>query len=335
MLTDLRRYMAQRFPWKTGLLLALILWQAVPWHRHHDITPGIAAVFCALLALRIADDVNSIGQDRFCHPERLLVQGAISAQHMQRWVGILCLAALAMVLLWLALRLDVIDGERQLRWTWYHGLRFNQPDLRGDHLATLFGLPWWMDLLLLPGLLLWYAAYFRYKADLPLVLRPFVSNGLFLALPLIGCGQYLLMALKLGLFCWLAAAGHEFAHNVRAAEEREFPSATAPDYVDLLGPLGALALAALLYALALPCGLAYRALAVDSLPAIAEKMQLFRTSMLLCALMLLPLFLLTWVQPCRLHARRFYVPGFVFFLLPLLADLIGDWLHSSRLILSH
>lgn len=334
MLTDLQRYMAQRFPWKTGLMLAVILWQAVPWHRHYAISPGIGAVFCALLALRIADDLNSIAQDRLTNPERLLVRGAISVLHMRRWAAILALAALAMVLIWLALRLDVIDGERQLRWTWYLGVRFNQPDLRGSHLATLFGLPWWLDLLLLPGLILWYLGYFRYKADLPLVLRPFFSNWLFLVLPIIGCGQYLLMAIMLGLFCWLAAVGHEYAHNVRAIEERESVPAAAPDYVDSLGPLGTLALAALLYGLALASGLAYRALAVDSAPELAQRTQFFHGSMLLCGLMLVPLFWLAWVQPSRLHARRFYVPGFVFFLLPLLVDLVWDTLNSSLVVMT-
>ncbi|MEN9865645.1 MAG: UbiA family prenyltransferase [Pseudomonadota bacterium] len=302
MLRDLWRYIRERFALPASLPLSAILWLAAPWHRagaFSHIMAGCVGVFFALLALRIADDINSLEQDRLRKPERGLCSGAISAAHLRTWV--VCLLPCALVLQAFALWPDNAAPASGL-------LQHSAPNA-----------------LLITGTVLAYCAYFHYKKRLPLLLRPCCSNLLFLTLPLLGLSAtsdatHWPDALWLGLFCWCSAIGHEFAHNVRAANESEAPDGQplAPDYVDLLGSRGVFWLALGLYLLA-----SIAALALVSRHSLHP---VFGWSVALAVIGLAFLFARLWQQPGLARARALYVPGFLFFLLPLLLDLLAAYL---------
>src|SRR5262249_50083362 len=93
-----------------------------------------------------------------------------------------------------------------------------------------------------------YRAWLRWRAHVHPVARPFLSNLVFPLAVLHGAGPGAWRpALLLGLFAWLAAVAHEFAHNVRTPEE-EGP--LGPGYARALGARGTAVLGAALFATA-------------------------------------------------------------------------------------
>ena len=312
MLTDLWRFMRERFPPLLCLPLAALLWLAAPWHRHGGELPGTLAVFCALLALRMADDINSLAQDRRTKPQRSLCRGEIGVTHLRIWIGVLLLAAA-----WLLFNPPGIFPGGALRQRLADGftmLTLAPPNLyRPAESSPFWAQPEpWLLALGISG----YAAYFLCKKRLPVLLRPFVSNVAFMLLPLFAAGPFLTTGLLLGLFCWFGAVGHEFAHNVRTAQERV--AAVDADYVDLLGSRGVLLLAASLYLLALGCA--------GLLSWAGLSRGVFIWFVCTPALWLAVLFARLWQRPGLQRAASFYVAGFVFFLLPLLIDTGFDYL---------
>ena len=79
--------------------------------------------------------------------------------------------------------------------------------------------PWRLTFFI--GACVHYRAWFHARARVPPVARPFLSNLVFPCAVLHAAGPGAgRPAILLGLYAWLTAVAHEFAHNARSPEER-------------------------------------------------------------------------------------------------------------------
>ena len=158
-----------------------------------------------------------------------------------------------------------------------------------------------------------YRAWLRRRARVHPVARPFLSNGAFPLAVLHGAGPDAWRpALLLGLFAWLAAVAHEFAHNVRTPEE---DGPLGPGYAQALGARGTAVLGAGLFATA--------ALVAVLLWLVLGRPWVFGGALLGAAAGMA--FLLARLLRDRgsVSARSVYRAGIVFALIPALGLLVG------------
>ncbi len=269
---SLRVFTAERAPISVTLGLALGLC-AGPWAMAGGdgtaLLRSVALVFLVLVVLRIADDVRSLDHDRIASPERSLPAGRISMRP---------LVAGAAVLFAVALLLSVPRASLAL------------------------------------GLLaLYYAGYYALGQQIPVVVRPVLVNVVFLTIPacvgLVAGDVRWRGVVMLGLFFWLSAVGHDYAHAVHAAGESPAGVQTCSQVV---GPR-------LTAGVGLACyvgGCAAGLLAVRGAPALGGWPPLFLLGLagLLAHVAYLQVRLIA--QPSRARARRLYVSGFACFAVP-------------------
>jgi 4-hydroxybenzoate polyprenyltransferase len=117
--------------------------------------------------------------------------------------------------------------------------------LLGAALVVLESTSGWRLGFALAGCAFYRAWFARWRAQLPPVARPFLSNAVFPLAVLHGAGSGAWRpALLLGLFAWLAAVAHELAHNVRSPEE---DGPLGPGYARVLGARGTAVLGTALF----------------------------------------------------------------------------------------
>jgi 4-hydroxybenzoate polyprenyltransferase len=206
----LRRFVAERFPPRATVPIAGLLYAAPASLVHPgplDATVGAVATALGLLCLRIADDLEDLERDRVLHPGRGLVSGRIDPASLR-------------------------DANLAL----------------GAMLIVLESSSFWRLVLCLGGLAFYRVWYSSWRPHVHVVARPFFSNLVFPAAVFHGAGPAgWRMAIPLALQAWLTAVAHEFAHNVRSAEEE---SPLGPGYARALGARGTAALSAALFAAA-------------------------------------------------------------------------------------
>ena len=276
-LKDLREFVRERFPLTVSLPLTLILF-AGPASLSSLNPPawicGWVSTFLALLCLRIADDLTDIETDKITRPQRGLSSGRIMPGNLKVAVA----AGLAVILL-----INLPTGSS----------------------------------LLVAVVMISYGLYFQVaKSHVPLLIRAPLSNGIFGLLPCYsGLLNHNLLGSQflLGLFVWLAAVGHEWAHNVHRDED-SMPGLAG--YSQAVGPRRSALVAGLLFALAALC--AWLAWVQIGQP------PLFGVLLLLTSIHLGVLSSKLVQNPCYLNAKPFYIFGFTFFLLPL----AGLWADS-------
>ncbi|NPA94422.1 MAG: UbiA family prenyltransferase [Thermodesulfobacteria bacterium] len=164
-------------------------------------------------------------------------------------------------------------------------------------------------------LCLFYLAYFKLKRAINPALLPFFTNVIFGAIPLYAWSMAREASLEgtlfLMLFLWTGACAHDFSHDVHALDE-------TPQHIEtpsvILGPKGCARLSAILYALSAAFGLSAWFLLR---PGAGFLVALMATSALV-AYLLAPFM----AHPDKERAKKFYIWGFVFFTLPLLATII-------------
>jgi hypothetical protein len=172
----------------------------------------------------------------------------------------------------------------------------------------------------------WYAVYFRSERHIPLVLRPWAVNVVFLWIPLhvVLSGGHLdpSAVAPVAAFFWLSAVGHDYLHDVRAATE----APVAPETCGrCLGPRGAVLVGTVCFVGAFVAGawLGLRGGGVSSAP------PLFLASLAVLLPLVGYLAGRLMAHPSRARARPFYVTGFAAFVLPSallgLDRLLGRW----------
>ncbi len=274
---SLRAFADERASVPVAGALALALC-AGPWALARGDGPALTraalVLFFVLLALRIVDDLCSVAADRLAHPGRGLPSGRIATGPLAAAAATLYAAAL------------LVGGSR-----------------------------------LAPGLLALgacYAAHYSLADRIPLVVRPALVNAVFGAIPfgvarLVAAdargGADARAVAALALTFWLAAVGHDVAHEVHAQSERP-PG--PPTVSATIGPRAA-ALAAL------GCYVAAFAAGVWSAGAVAARMgppRLFVASLAVLSAGTLALLAALVARPCHGRARRLYVVGVLAFAVP-------------------
>jgi len=230
---------------------------------------SVGVVFLVLVVLRIADDLRSLEHDRIASPERALAAGRIGARPLAAGAAVLVAAAAA---------------------------------LSAPHLT--------LGLVLLGA---YYTGYYAFAERIPFPLRPPLVNAVFLAIPfgvgLLGREASAIGTGLLGLFFWLSAVGHDYAHEVHALDEAR-PGVTTCSQV--LGPRLTAGIGAGCYA----CGCVAGLLAPHGTRALGDWPPLFVTSLITlfgCIAVLLAGLI---ARPGQRRARRLYVSGVVCFAAP-------------------
>lgn len=271
----LRSFVRERFPpWATVPIAGLLHAAPASLGRPSslEVAEGALATFLALLCLRIADDLADLERDRALHPQRGLSSGRIDPARLLH-------ANLAL----------------------------------GAALVVLESTSGWRLGLFLAGCVFYRAWFSRWRARVHPVARPFLSNAVFPLAVLHGAGAGAWQpALLLGLFAWLAAVAHEFAHNVRTPEE---DGPLGPGYARALGAGGTAVLGAALFATA--------ALVAVLLWLVLGRPWVFGGALLGAAAGMA--FFLARLLRDRgsVSARSLYRAGIVFALIPALGLLVG------------
>ncbi|OGT92182.1 MAG: hypothetical protein A2083_02840 [Gemmatimonadetes bacterium GWC2_71_9] len=271
---SLRVFTAERAPIGVTLGLALGLCAGPGAMAGGDgvaLLRSAALVFLVLVVLRIADDVHSLDHDRIASPERSLPAGRISMRP---------LVAGAAVLFAVALLLSVPRASLAL------------------------------------GLLaLYYAGYYALGQQIPVVVRPVLVNVVFLTIPacvgLVAGDVRWRGVVMLGLFFWLSAVGHDYAHAVHAAGESPAGVQTCSQVV---GPR-------LTAGVGLACyvgGCAAGLLAVRGAPALGggDWPLLFLVGLTALFAHVAYLLVRLIAHPSRARARRLYLSGVACFAIP-------------------
>jgi 4-hydroxybenzoate polyprenyltransferase len=287
---SLRGFTAERAPVGAVAALALALC-AGPWALARGdgsaLPRSVAVVFLLLTVLRITDDLRSLEHDRITHPERALPAGRIAARPLAVGAALLCAVAVALSVPRLTLGLGLVAA--------------------------------------------YYAAYYVLVERIPVVVRPPLVNAVFLAIPpgvgllsgAVGAagGAGASALAPLAAFFWLSAVGHDYAHEVHAAEEAPPGPRTVSQ---VLGPRVTAGVGLCCYVGSCVAGLlaAQRAHVPGNWP------PLFVTS--LCALFVYVGFLLVRLvaRPGRERARRLYVSGVACFAVPSLLLGLDRLLHG-------
>lgn len=221
-------------------------------------------------------------------------------------------ASVALGLLLLRIADDLADLERDRRLAPRRGLPSGRIDPAALGRTLLPGLVLMVLLNPGPGLwavlagLGWYAAYYRFRRWLPATLRPWLVNAVFPLAVLYGAGGASVASLWLAAFVGFAVVGHDYAHEVRAPGEEGHRQ----DSASARWGAGRAALAGILLYLAASAAGAGAWIALERPP-------LFGVALLAVTGGLAPRLWALWRRPAAGSARRLYVAGFVYFLLPL------------------
>ncbi len=152
-----------------------------------------------------------------------------------------------------------------------------------------------------------YLPFFFFKSKIPAMARPFWINlvfGLLIANP----ASVSASRLALGAFGWLAATGHDFCHSIADMVEQSHSSATRLRQAALTGIA--------CYGLSFVLAVVALVLEPNPIMAIVLAGAGFWLGIWLHRL---------WGNPGVQTARALYVRGFVAFVLPLMARIVGMW----------
>ncbi len=157
-----------------------------------------------------------------------------------------------------------------------------------------------------------YLAFYKQKKRVPLVLQPFLVNLVFLLIPiysgLLKGESDLKNLLLMGLFVWTGAVAHDFAHSVHGLDEAVFKVET---FSSVLGPKRSARWAIFLYGFSVIFGILFWIL--------ADAGSVFVVSLAIMSFIISFQCTRLYFNPKRFMARRLYVSGFLFFLIPLLS----------------
>jgi 4-hydroxybenzoate polyprenyltransferase len=176
-------------------------------------------------------------------------------------------------------------------------------------LALLVSYSWLSLFLILQAL--YYVGYFCCVKRIPVAIRPLLLNLVFLAVPsyisLIEGSRSQPWPFSLGLFFWLSVVGHDYAHNVKASSELSLAVTAAR----VLGARGAALVGLVFYSGAFTVGV------LSVLPReVLQRSSFFLLGLALLFVRVMFLLIKLVAQPCRARARRLYVSGYAFFLIP-------------------
>ncbi len=162
----------------------------------------------------------------------------------------------------------------------------------------------WGDVLAIIVIVFYYILFFRFKHKLPLFLKPFLSSLAFGYIAIYTSyvvDSYISSAhVLLGLFIWVSVISHEYAHSIDADNKAQIFA-----IISLIGYLLACILGSIFWL-------------------IAKQPLLFIILLMLSTLYILYLEIQLIKKPSSEQAVKFYINGFLFFLLPCLGLIIDQ-----------
>jgi len=160
-------------------------------------------------------------------------------------------------------------------------------------------------------LIVGYWLYYRFRTHLPQILHPWAVNAVFFAIPVYAGGWHSVF-IRMALFVGLAVVAHDISHSIHAPQEDEgFPSlSNAWGAQKAALTAAAINLASTLAGIQLWNAMGRPALFIWALAATTAWLALLYKKLL--------------AQPSRERARAFYLPGFLFFVLPLVALILDS-----------
>ena len=157
---------------------------------------------------------------------------------------------------------------------------------------------------------LFYFVYYRVRRGI-VAWQPLLVNMVFPLVPVYACllggKRPSISVILLSIFIWSAVVGHDYGHSV--SESRTTGQASAITFYSRLGPRPCAVLGALFYLCSLVTG--YLAWLEGGLGI------LFLIALAIMSLVIARIFLALLKNPARSVARRLYVPGFLFFMVPM------------------
>jgi len=162
----------------------------------------------------------------------------------------------------------------------------------------------WGNVLAIIFIVFYYILFFSFKNKLPVLLKPFLSSfafGYIVIYTSYVVNSYISSAqVLLGLFIWVSVIAHEYAHSVDADNRAQFFA-----LISLIGYLLACILGSIFWL-------------------IANQPPLFIIILMLSTLYILFLEIQLIKKPSSEQAVKFYINGFLFFLLPCLGLIIDQ-----------
>ncbi len=173
----------------------------------------------------------------------------------------------------------------------------------------------WPSLLTVSATAGFYAIFYGQRHRIPIMLRPFLINMIFFIIPVYVSSLKnfydIYSILLLALFVWLAVVAHDFAHSVHGPDEG-FDAIKS--FSDCIGAKGSALLSAVLFACSGITGTVFWYLSGAG--------PLFLIS-LCCTSAFIGLRCRELIKrPRKATAKKFYVAGFLFFIVPLTAIII-------------
>ncbi len=167
---------------------------------------------------------------------------------------------------------------------------------------NIFGPHYFLVAMLIVG----YWLYYRFRTHLPQNMHPWAVNAVFFAIP-VHAGGWSADFIWMALFTGLAVTAHDISHSIHAPGEDE----GHPSLSNAWGAQNATTAAAAI-------NLASTLAGIRLWHAMGRPM-LFIWTLAATTAWLAVLYARLFARPGRKRARAFYLPGFLFFLLPLAA----------------
>jgi hypothetical protein len=170
----------------------------------------------------------------------------------------------------------------------------------------------WPQLMYLMLIIAWYWLVYRVRSYFPKYLYPWAINLIFFAIPPFAAG-WSAISIWMALFIGLAVVAHDISHSIGSTHmERETTfSHTNPSYARHTALTGAMVnLIACLSGIVLWIAM--------------DRPILFIYVLAGTTVWLFFLHIRLIIRPCADNAKAFYVSGFLFFLLPLTASILGS-----------
>ncbi|MCR8844553.1 hypothetical protein NQ117_12755 [Paenibacillus sp. SC116] len=187
----------------------------------------------------------------------------------------------------------------------------------------------WIGVVIICLLVGYYWLWFKLSSRSPIMLRPFGSNLIFAIIPFyIGAVHevpWQIESLYFAGFLYFAVIAHEYAHNVQPSNGNEHERGrTSPplNYTQFMGAKGTALLAGLLFASSFICG-AIMAIILNEMSFLIALITHMLVNTYLIGMLI--------YHPTSRLARKFYVLGFTFFIIPLAVRIIVKALNKVNI----
>ena len=166
-------------------------------------------------------------------------------------------------------------------------------------------------------LLFWYGFYFLIKKRILVVFQPLLINAMFFIFPaftaIIQNKPITISTIIWGSFFFFAVVGHDYGHSIN----ENLANKKLQDLNTYLPPQKLVLLSTLFYILSFISGCIIFTL-VNS--------NLFLGILIIMGILVSYILSQIWKEPCEKNAKKLYVPGFLFFIIPSIVNIIIQYL---------